>query len=158
MKRTGNGPYTEENTDSNIRILQTKLIDCDLWAIKVDGNPVENFTHYPYAGHFDDPIQCNNDLNFGIMNEYFFKPSIATLNVNQFNIYWLPYMYEIVDQDSRLLIATFRLNEADIATLDFSIPIYINGVLFRLNKIENYNAISRDTCKVELLKIIQQVY
>jgi hypothetical protein len=67
-------------------------------------------------------------------------------------------MYEIVDQDSRLLIATFRLNEADIATLDFSIPIYINGVLFRLNKIENYNAISRDTCKVELLKIIQQVY
>ena len=158
MKRTGNGPYTEENTDSNIRILQTKILDCDMWAVKVDGNAVENFYQYPYAGHFDDPYECNNDLNFGIMNEYFFKPSIAALNVNQFNIYWLPYMYEIVDQDSRLLIATFRLNEADIATLDFSNPIYINGVLFRLNKIENYNAISRDTCKVELLKVIQQIY
>jgi hypothetical protein len=158
MKRTGNGPYTEENTDSNIRILQTKIIDCNMWAIKVDGSAVEYFYQYPYAGHFDDPIECNNDLNYGIMNEYFFKPSIGALNVNQFNIYWLPYMYEIVDQDSRLLIATFRLNEADIATLDFSIPVFINGVLFRLNKIENYNAISRDTCKVELLKIIQQVY
>jgi hypothetical protein len=158
MKRTGNGPYTEENTDSNIRILQTKIVDCDMWAVKVDGNAVENFYQYPYAGHFDDPTECNNDLNFGIMNEYFFKPAVGYLNVNQFNIYWLPYMYEIVDQDSRLLIATFRLNEADIAKLDFSNPIYINGILFRLNKIENYNAISRDTCKVELLKVIQQIY
>ena len=158
MKRTGNGPYTEENTDSNIRILQTKIVGCDLWHVKNGASNLEAYTEYPYAGHFDDPTECNNDLNYGIMSEYFFKPQIGYLNVNQFNIYWLPYMYEIVDQDSRLLIATFRLNEADIATLDFSIPIYINGVLFRLNKIENYNAISRDTCKVELLKIIQQVY
>jgi hypothetical protein len=158
MKRTGNGPYTEENTDSNIRILQTKIVDCNLWHIKNGESNLDAYTQYPYAGHFDDPTECNNDLNFGIMNEYFFKPSIAGINVNQFNIYWLPYMYEIVDQDSRLLIATFRLNEVDIANLKFDNPIYINGVLFRLNKIENYNAISRDTCKVELLKVIQQYY
>jgi hypothetical protein len=158
MKRTGNGPYTEENTDSNIRILQTNILDCGYWEVKNNGGAMEGFNQYPYAGHFDDPYECNNDLNFGIMNEYFFKPGIGYLNVNQFNIYWLPYMYEIVDQDSRLLIATFRLNEVDIANLKFENPIYINGVLFRLNKIENYNAISRDTCKVELLKVIQQIY
>jgi hypothetical protein len=67
-------------------------------------------------------------------------------------------MYEIIDQDSRLLIANFRLNEQDINQLDFSKLIYIQGVLYRLNKINDYNATQRDTCKVELLKVINKNY
>jgi hypothetical protein len=77
---------------------------------------------------------------------------------NLFTIFWLPYMYEIIDQDSRMLTATFRLNEQDINMLDFSKLININGVLYRLNKISDYNANARDTCKVELLKVIQLNY
>ncbi len=68
--------------------------------------------------------------------------------------FWLPYMYEIIDKDSKLLTATFRLNEQDINQLDFSKLIYIDGILYRLSKIMDYNASERDVCKVELLKVM----
>jgi hypothetical protein len=67
-------------------------------------------------------------------------------------------MYEIIDKDSKLLTATFRLNEQDINQLDFSKLIYIDGILYRLSKIIDYNASERDVCKVELLKVMQLTY
>ena len=155
---TGN---VEERIDSNIRILQAKKITTGIgsWDI-VDtfGNALGSYTAFPYAGHFDDPIHPTNDLNFSVPKEFFYQISTGAFNVNQFNVYWLPYMYEIIDQDSRMLTATFRLNEQDINALDFSKLIWIDGVLFRLNKISDYNAAERDKCKVELLKVIELKY
>lgn len=155
-----NGQY--EPIDSNIRILQAKLIDgVDEWTLNGDvSNPLSlDFTEYPYAGHFDDPITPATDLNFGVPYELFYNDITGgDPSVNQFSVYWLPYMYEIIDKDSRMLIATFRLNEQDIRQLDFSKLIFIDGVLYRLNKIIDYNASTRDVCKVELLKTIQLTY
>jgi hypothetical protein len=151
-----------ETIDSNLRILQAKYIDgVDEWTMSGDvSNPLTvNFTSYPYAGHFDDPITPADDLNFGVPYELFYsKINGGNPSVNQFSVYWLPYMYEIIDKDSRLLIATIRLNEQDIRQLDFSKLIFIDGILYRLNKIIDYNASQRDVCKVELLKIIQLTY
>lgn len=151
-----------ETVDSNIRILQAKYITgVDEWTMTGDGsNPLSlNFTSYPYAGHFDDPITPADDLNFGVPYELFYSDITGgNPSVNQFSVYWLPYMYEIIDKDSRMLIATFRLNEQDIRQLDFSKLIFIDGILYRLNKIIDYNASERDVCKVELLKIIQLTY
>jgi hypothetical protein len=151
-----------EPIDSNIRILQAKYIsDVDEWTLSGDtSNPLSlDFTSYPYAGHFDDPITPADDLNFGVPYELFYSNITGgDPSVNQFSVYWLPYMYEVIDKDSRLLTATFRLNEQDIRQLDFSKLIYIDGILYRLNKIVDYNASQRDVCKVELLKVIQLTY
>ena len=97
-------------------------------------------------------------INLSFLTEYKDIKNIPEFNVNQFNVYWSSYMAEITDKDSRLLTGTFKLNYKDIFGLDFSSFIYVDGVKFRLNKIEDFNATFEDTCKVELLKIINEVY
>ena len=67
-------------------------------------------------------------------------------------------MAEITDKDSKLLTGAFRLTSKDIFDLDFGKPVYLDGALWRLNKIIDYNASEPDTCKVELLKIINLIY
>jgi hypothetical protein len=149
----------EENIDSNIRILQTKVVTgVTSWGIKDGSTVLGSQTQYIYAGHFDDPDVPTNDLNFGVPDELFFELTTGLINVNQFNVYWSSYLAEITDKDSRLLIATAKLEYKDIYQLDFSKLIYIDGNLYRLNKIEDFNATDPDTCKVEFLKIINRIY
>lgn len=151
---------TEETIDSNIRILQAKKITgVSSWQIKSAGGGVlGTYTDYPYAGHLDDPDAPSNDLNFGVPKELFFTLVTGALNVNQFNVYWSSYMAEITDKDSKLLTATVKLKFSDIYNLDFSKLKWVDGSLFRLNKILDFNATQEDTCKVELLKVINKIY
>jgi hypothetical protein len=149
---------TEENIDSNIRILQSKKIACNSYDVKNGTATMATLTNYGYAGHLDDPNAPANDINFGAPKELYFALVTGGLNVNQFNVYWSPYMAEITDKDSRLLTASFRLNAADIYNLDFSKLVYLDGSLFRLVKIEDYNASAEDECTVTLLKVIQTIY
>ena len=160
FKRSGT---TEETIDSNIRILQIKQkTGVNNWYLK-DTNGTTNlggpYTYYPYAGHFDDPQTPSVDINFGIPDELYYNiTGGGTLTTNLFTLYWIPYMYEIIDETSRLLTLSVKLNEVDILQLDFSKLVYIDGVVYRLNKIIDYNATTRDTCKIELLKTIQLNY
>lgn len=162
FKRTGteDSPI-EENIDSNIRLLLAKKITgVTSWDILADDGAtvLSSKTVYPYAGHFDDPDAPANDIQFGVPQELFFQVSTGALNVNQFNVYWSSYMAEITDKDSKLLKAKFKLSYKDIYNLDFSKLIYIDGSLFRINRIENFNATREDLCDVELLKIINKIY
>jgi hypothetical protein len=36
--------------------------------------------------------------------------------------------------------------------------IYIDGALWRLNKVNNYNTMSNETTQVEFLKVIERIY
>jgi len=165
FKRTGDSVGVgEEAIDHNIRIMQKKLItgvaSYDITkTVSSTLVVLTTKTEYPYAGHFNDPYTPTIDINYAIPSLLYYQPTnIDNITVNLFTLYWIQYMYEIIDQDSRLLIANFRLNEQDINQLDFSKLIFIQGVLYRLNKIIDYNATQRDTCKVELLKVINKNY
>lgn len=162
MKRTGDVVgANEDRTDSNIRLLQIKRIQgVSAWDIHNPTNSSNLWTgdEYLYAGHFDDPDAPSNDLNFGVPEELFFQLATGSINVNQFNVYWSSYMAEITDKDSKLLTVKARLTPIDINNLDFSKLKYIDGSLFRLNKIEDWNASKEDVCNVELLKVINKIY
>lgn len=161
FKWDGTTPDKEESIGSNIRLMQVQLIpEVTEWSIldEVGGTALASFESYPYAGHFDDPDAPASDINMDVTKELYYTLTEGILTNNLFNTYWLPYMYEIIDKDSRLLTATFRLNEQDINLLDFSKLIFIDGQLYRLNKISDYNASERDVCKVELLKVMQLTY
>jgi hypothetical protein len=160
FKWDGVQPENEEQIGSTIRIMQVKKIeDVTSWDIlDTDNDVLGSFTDYPYAGHFDDPDSPTSDVNFDVTKELYYQLTEGILTNNLFNAFWLPYMYEIIDKDSKLLTATFRLNEQDINQLDFSKLIYIDGILYRLSKIIDYNASERDVCKVELLKVLQLTY
>lgn len=149
----------EEQVDSNIRIMQTKKITgVTSWGILDNGTMLASSTSYGYAGHFDDPDAPINDLNFGALKELFFTLISGALNVTQFNVYYSGYMAEITNKDSKLLTGNFYLTPKDIIELDFSKFIYLDGVLFRLNKIEDYNMTRPSDCKAELLKINYLIY
>ncbi len=155
FKQTGNAPtVTEENVDSNIRILQTKKITgISSWTIKDGATVLNTLTRYGYAGHLDDPNIPTNDLNFGAPKELFFILTTGSLSSNQFNVYWSNYMAEITDKNSKLVIGSFYLTTKDILNLDFSKYIYVDGIAFRLNAIKDYNASSPNDCVVELFKV-----
>jgi hypothetical protein len=148
----------EDKMDSVIRILQAKKITGKtLWTIKNGGNNLAAYTAYGYAGHLDDPYSPTNDINFGAPKEIYFDATTYP-TTNLFNAYYSDYMAEITDKNSKLLTCYILLNSLDIQNLDFSKLIYIDGVLFRLNKVENYNPIIYTTSKVELLKVIQKTF
>lgn len=151
---------TEEQTDSNIRILQTKKVTgVAAWDILDDVAVLYNdVTTYGYAGHYDDPDAPANDIQFGVPGELFFTLVSGAINVTQFNVYWSPYMAEITDKDSKMLIAYFKLTNRDINSLDFSKFIYVDGSYWRLNKIIDWNANNPDVCQCELLKVINTLY
>jgi len=67
-------------------------------------------------------------------------------------------MAEITDKDSKLISARFYLTPKDIILLDFSKLINIDGVLYRLNSIKDYNASIVSDCEVELLKVGYLIY
>ena len=150
---------TEDQFDSNIRILQAKKVTgVASWTILNGATVLGTYTDYGYAGHLDDPDAPANDINFGVPNELFFTLAAGSINVNQFNVYWSSYMAEITDKDSKMLSGMFKLDYKDIYELDFSKYIYLFGSLWRLNKIEDFNATNKDLCRVQLIKVIEKLY
>lgn len=156
--KKSNENLKEDKIDSVIRILQAKKITgVSTWALKNGGTTLASYTAYGYAGHLNDPSTSTFDLNFGVPKEITFTTTSYTPN-NLFNVYWSSYLAEITDKDSRLLTSTMKLSNRDIYNLDFSKLIWVDGALYRLNKIEDFNASKEDTCKVELVKIINRIY
>ena len=156
--KLSNSNNTEDRMDSVIRIMQAKKITgVSSWAIKNGGTTLGSGTAYGYAGHLDDPSTPTFDLCFAPPKELNIDVSTYTAN-NLFNNYWSAYMAEITDKDSRLLSCTMKLAFKDVYKLDFARLIWIDGVLYRLNKINDFNATNEDVCSVELLKIINRIY
>jgi len=153
--KLSNNNTQEDPMDSVIRILMAKKITgVSTWKIQDDGGgTLVNLTSYGYAGHLNDPSNPTIDLNFGAPKELQFPASTYPTN-NLFNTYHLPYILEITDMESKLLSCKIYLNELDIYNLDFSKYIWINGVLFRLNKVDGYNPMEFKTTQVNLLKVI----
>jgi hypothetical protein len=159
-KSSGNAVDQEERMDSNIRIMMAKkMTGVASWYIRNNdaaagsANLGAALTAYGYAGHFDDPVNPTKDINFGAASEIYFDPVTYPSN-NLFNDYWSGYIAEIADKDSKLLTCHVYLTDLDIAQLDFSKPVFIDGVLWRINKVMDFDATSGELTKVELLKVI----
>jgi hypothetical protein len=161
-KTSGNIVDQEEKIPHNIRILIAKKVTgITSWNIvdkgsnpNLPGTPIgASLTTYGYAGHFDDPVNPSVDINFGAASEIYFNPNVYP-SASLFNEYWSGYIAEIADKDSKLLTCHVYLTDLDIAQLDFSKPVFIDGVLWRINKIIDFDATSGELTKVELLKVI----
>jgi len=147
----------EESVTSNIRIMQCKQVTgITSWNILNGATNLSSGTTYGYAGHFDNPDAPNADLNFGATNELYFTLVAGGLQNNMFNAYYSPYMAEITDKDSRLVTAKIKLLEKDIYNLEFGKFIFVDGVLYRLQRIIDYSA--GEICTVELLRVIYTQY
>lgn len=159
-KKSGTSPNEiEDRIDHNIRIMQFKKITgVTSWAIKNGATTLGSYTNYGYGGHLDDPDAPSSDISFGVPKELNFVLVSGDLTNNLSNTYYSPYLAEITDKDSRLMTAYIRLNEIDIYNIDFAKFVYIDGSLYRIQKIYDYTPGNDDTTMVDFLKVIYTTY
>jgi hypothetical protein len=163
--KLSNTKQSEDPMDSVIRILQAqKITNRVSWNMLNGGTTLATYNDYGYAGHlfFDSAsftatnLNPTSDINFGAPAEIYFRVQQYT-SANLFNSYWSEYIAEITDKDSKLLTAQIKLNDVDIYNLDFGKLLYIDGSLWRLNRILDYNPIAMQTTKCEFLKVIELI-
>jgi hypothetical protein len=157
--KVSNNNTTEDKMDSVIRILQAqKITSVASWKILEGATIWSTQNYYGYAGHlFFSSGVPTEDINFGVPKEL--QISVTSYpTTNLFNAYYSDYMAEITDKDSRLLVCNALLNTVDILNLDFSKIVWIDGVAFRLNKVDAFNPMEYTTTKIELLKAINTTF
>lgn len=124
-----------------------------------NGNPFDN---YPYAGTLDNPYNPYYDLLFGIPQELYYSNTAENTSIykytngNLFNVYWNGYIDELTDSNAKKVTLYINLTPNDIAQFDFRKLVMINNTLFRVLSISDYDANSRESTKVELLKVLDQ--
>jgi hypothetical protein len=123
----------------------------------IDENDLDNAqTEYPYVGHVDSIDAPSFDLNFGLPNYVFWNlsPSIG-YTTNNLYVYHEKFIKEILNTNGKMLTAYFNLTPTDINQLDFGDLINIHGVVYRLQKVENYTSNNSKSTKCELIRIIE---
>ena len=151
---------SEDRVESNLRIFQVrKITGVSSWHIRNSGGNIgAALTSYGWGGHLDNPDTPTSDLNFGVPKQLYYTLTAQYPTANMFNVYWSSYVAEITDKDSKLMSCYVYLKNQDIFSLDFSKLIYIDGSLWRLNKVIDYNPSVPDSTKCEFLKVIELTY
>lgn len=145
---------TETSMDHVIRLYQVKKMTCASYNILNGATTLTSPTSYLYAGHVNDPVTPTNDICFGAPKTLEFTPTGSYPFTNIYNTYHSAYLAEITDKDSKLLTCWAYLTLLDVQNIDFSKLIFIDGVLFRLNKIIDFDPINPQVTQLELLKVI----
>lgn len=124
------------------------------WRLtSVNGATFEDLTSYPSVHHFDNWEAPTFDLNWGLPQELQYTTSFIT-NANLFNNYHRTFIKEITGRDSKIVQLYVKLNSQMINTLDFGRLKMINGVLFRLNEIKDFDDNIHESTFVELVKVV----
>ena len=108
---------------------------------------------YPYVGHLDDIDTPTFDFNFGVPEVVYY----AATNYTNENLYQYheTFIKEIVSRFGKLLTCYVMLDADQINRLDFRNLINIDGVVYRLQKINDYDSGKGQSTLVELIRIIE---
>lgn len=141
------------------RVMINNGLKAGNWTLTDTINPTdpanrENLTTYPCVHHFDDYQNPSFDQNFKLVNELFYVATTIT-TLNTFSKYYFQGLNEMVNIDAKLLTAYFKLNPVDIRNLDFSKLKMLNGSLWRLNQVFDFDSDIQETTKVEMVKVLE---
>ena len=117
------------------------------------------YQNYPVVHHFNFEINDTNflnpkwDLHFETREVRFDKiDKVPTLNL--FNRFHEKNIKEITSKSSKLIEIYIKLTSKEILSIDFKKLIMIEGVLYKLNLISDFDSDAYESTKVELLKFI----
>ena len=108
---------------------------------------------YPYVGHLDDIDAPTFDLNFGVPQVVYYAATIYTNN--NLYAYHEKFIKEIVSRFGKLLTCYMMIDSDIINKLDFRNLINIDGVVYRLQKINDYDSGKGQSTLVELIRILE---
>ena len=129
-------------------------------VIRKDNLTLDNtYQNYPVVHHFNFEINDTLltfpkwDLHFETREVRFDKiDTIPTLNL--FNRFHEKNIKEITSKSSKLIEIYIKLTSKEILSIDFKKLIMIEGVLYKLNLISDFDSDAYESTKVELLKFI----
>jgi len=152
-----------KTTNSNIRILYYDgLKDSnEIWTLTINFSPSSSSSIpvevYPYCGHFSDPYNPTEDINFGLPKEIYWDNTYGTITVTNnslYNKYHRTELEEQTNKDSKMVTAWFLLNPTDIYNLDFKAQYFFDNAYFRLQEVKyKPNSYEVSECKFLKLKI-----
>lgn len=134
-------------------IVQVGAMRTATWKYHDEFNHQTNLTQYPYVGHLDDIDTPSFDLNFGVPEVLYY--TATTYTNNNLLQYHDTFIQELVSRYGKLLTCYAKIDTKIINTLDFRNLININGVVYRLQKISDYDSTKERTTQIELLRLIQ---
>lgn len=108
------------------------------------------FNDYPFAGHFDNPTNPLNDLNWGVCKVYYNNWN-KIINNNLFNKYWRSQLEEMTDINGHLLTVNMILDDIEMINFDIRRVIQFENVYYRVNKL-THNPLTNEAV-VELIKM-----
>lgn len=121
-------------------------------------NTTTSNVDYPFVHHFRFKEDTTYD---NPLFDIHFAPRLTTFDgiqkypsVNLFNKYHYKFVNELTSIDSKLVNLYMKLTNKDIHELDFSKLKKLNGVLYRLNFVKDFDSDAYESTEVELLKYL----
>jgi len=119
-----------------------------------DENGVSNAeTDYPYVGHLNSLDSPTFDFNFGVPDYVFW--STSNYPTNNLYLYHEKFIKELISRFGKQVTCSVMLRPSDINSLDFRNLIQIDGVVYRLLKVSDYQSGKNTSTVVELIRIIE---
>ena len=124
--------------------LNNKLLTDGTLKVIDENSVTQTYSEYPFVGHLDSLDNPNFDLTFKVPDFVFFTVNTYYSNVNLYQ-YHSRFIREIVDKFGRQLNAYLRLTSDDINNLDFAELKNLNGVVYRLQKVNQFDKNNKST-------------
>lgn len=123
------------------------------WTLIDEDDVAHALTYYPYVGHLDSLSSPSFDFNWGIPNfVYWVTTQYTTSNLYS---YHERFIKEIISRFGKQLSCYALINSSDINQLDFKNLINIGGIVYRLQKVSDYQSGANQTTLIELIRIIE---
>ena len=126
------------------------------WTFRNTDDPTqwEALTTYPCIHHFNNWNNPTFDLNFKLVSEVYYAATIVT-TVNSFSEYYSVFINELTNRAGQLVRLYAKWSTQLVRDKDFARLQMIDGALFRLNKILDFDESAQATTKIELVKVLQ---
>lgn len=118
-----------------------------------DGTNGTSHNDYPNANHLMDLTNADFDLNWTLPEEIYFEPTAYTNN----NL-WTGYerfVRETTGRDSKIVTLFLKVDAEWMYDFTFDQLLMINGVVYRVNEIKEFDPEANDTTMFELVRVVE---
>ena len=134
------------------------------WHIKNDANTTIHWNQYPLVSQYSTFTNTSNFIDMAWRNSaplYPITPTVinppARTTRDLWNNYWLKWYNFTYDPFGRILEMNIVLDYKNIFDLRFNDKIFIKDSWFMVNKITDYEVSKKSSCKVELIRVGEQI-
>ena len=153
IKTNEDGTSTMEKKKGKPFIVQLGELRAGVWEHRSETGVDDNLTDYPYVGHLDSIDSPSFDFNFGVPDFVFWSTSVYT--TNNLYLYHEKFIKELVSRFGKQLTCSAMLAPEHINALDFKNLINIDGIVYRLQKVSDYDSGKNTSTQIELIRIIE---